>query len=356
MAKRLFFIIALSSTLAVIGAGTASSLSVGGVDVTAPTLTVPTSPVPSNPLPSNPLPSSPVPDTQLPSVGGDGSSGGGGSTSGGDTTSGSGSTSGSSSTTSGGGSTSGGTTTTSGGGGTSGGGTGTNTRHKGMFAKQRKKHQRAKQVIMDQQNKITQPVLRNPNGTPTPQNPGLTLAQFGPAPIGVPNPVIDSFEIPPFLLPIYQSCGTEYGIPWQVLASINKIETAFGTNLNISSAGAMGWMQFIPSTWAAYGVDANSDGRKDPYNPVDAICAAARYLRAAGGDHDIRQAIFAYNHADWYVDEVLLGGEPVRQAPRRPGRLAHRAHRGRPLPGRRRRALRGRHRRRGRARPVDDPA
>ena len=68
----------------------------------------------------------------------------------------------------------------------------------------------------------------------------------------------------------------------------------------------MGWMQFIPSTWAAYGVDANEDGRKDPYNPVDAICAAARYLRAAGGDHDIRQAIFSYNHADWYVDEVLL--------------------------------------------------
>ena len=91
-----------------------------------------------------------------------------------------------------------------------------------------------------------------------------------------------------------------------MLAGINKIETAFGTNLNVSSAGAEGWMQFIPSTWAAYGVDANNDGRKDPYNPVDAICAAARYLRAAGGDQDIRQAIFAYNHADWYVDEVLL--------------------------------------------------
>ena len=91
-----------------------------------------------------------------------------------------------------------------------------------------------------------------------------------------------------------------------MLAGINKIETAFGTNLNVSSAGAEGWMQFIPSTWAAYGVDANDDGRKDPYNPVDAICAAARYLRAAGGDQDIRQAIFAYNHADWYVDEVLL--------------------------------------------------
>src|SRR4051794_35483128 len=141
---------------------------------------------------------------------------------------------------------------------------------------------------------------------PTISNPTTTIAPFGPAPIGVPNFVIDTFEIPPFLLPIYQACGTQYGIPWQVLASINKIETAFGTNLNVSTAGAVGWMQFNPSTWKAYGVDANADGRKDPYNPVDAICAAARYLRAAGGDEDLRTAIFAYNHADWYVDEVLL--------------------------------------------------
>src|SRR5215211_633433 len=153
---------------------------------------------------------------------------------------------------------------------------------------------------------IKKPADRNPNGTPTDTNPTVTDAVFGPAPVGVPNPVIDSFSIPPFLLPIYQACGTQYGIPWQVLASINRIETAFGTNLNVSSAGALGWMQFIPSTWKAYGVDANSDGRKDPYNPVDAICAAARYLNAAGGEDDLRAAIFAYNHADWYVDEVLL--------------------------------------------------
>ena len=132
------------------------------------------------------------------------------------------------------------------------------------------------------------------------------VADFGAAPIGVPNFVIDQFTIPPFLLPIYQACGTQYGIPWQVLASINRIETAFGTNLNVSTAGALGWMQFMPSTWQMYGVDANDDGRKDPYNPVDAICAAARYLKAAGGDTDLRTAIFAYNHADWYVDEVLL--------------------------------------------------
>ena len=83
-------------------------------------------------------------------------------------------------------------------------------------------------------------------GAPTATNPTTTFAPFGPAPIGVPNFVIDSFEIPPFLLPIYQACGTEYGIPWEVLASINKIETGFGTNLNVSSAGAVGWMQFLP--------------------------------------------------------------------------------------------------------------
>ena len=129
---------------------------------------------------------------------------------------------------------------------------------------------------------------------------------FGPAPVGVPNFVIDSFEIPPFLLPIYQACGTEYGVPWEVLASINKIETAFGTNLNVSSAGAMGWMQFIPSSWDMYGLDANGDGREDPYNPVDAICAAAHYLKVAGAGQDLYKAIFAYNHADWYVEEVLL--------------------------------------------------
>jgi murein DD-endopeptidase MepM/ murein hydrolase activator NlpD len=143
-------------------------------------------------------------------------------------------------------------------------------------------------------------------GAPTAANPSTTIAPFGPAPIGVPNFVIDSFEIPPFLLPIYQACGTQYGIPWEILASINKIETAFGTNLNVSSAGALGWMQFMPPTWEAYGVDANGDGRKDPYNPVDAICAAANYLKASGGSGDLYNAIFAYNHADWYVQEVLL--------------------------------------------------
>jgi hypothetical protein len=65
-------------------------------------------------------------------------------------------------------------------------------------------------------------------------------------------------------------------------------------------------MQFLPQTWELYGTDANRDGRRDPFNPVDAIFAAARYLKAAGADQDLRTAIFAYNHADWYVESVLM--------------------------------------------------
>ena len=146
-------------------------------------------------------------------------------------------------------------------------------------------------------------------------NPTTTIAPFGPAPIGVPNFVINSFEIPPFLLPIYQACGTEYGIPWEVLAAINKIETDFGTNLNVSSAGAVGWMQFLPSSWETYGLDANGDGRKDPYNPVDAICAAAHYLKLAGGSKNLYGAILAYNHADWYAQEVLIYARAYGRSP-----------------------------------------
>ena len=100
-----------------------------------------------------------------------------------------------------------------------------------------------------------------------------------------------------------------------MLAAINEIETDYGRNLNVSSAGALGWMQFIPSSWRAYGTDANKDGEKDPYNPVDAIFAAARYLKAAGADNDLRRAIFAYNHADWYVDSVMMRARVISGLP-----------------------------------------
>jgi hypothetical protein len=74
-------------------------------------------------------------------------------------------------------------------------------------------------------------------------------------------------------------------------------------------------MQFMPPTWEAYGTDANKDGRKDPYNPVDAIFAAARYLKAAGYEDNVRDAIWAYNHADWYVDSVLLRARLIAGVP-----------------------------------------
>ena len=114
------------------------------------------------------------------------------------------------------------------------------------------------------------------------------------------------FAVPPFLVPIYVAAGRAYGVPWNVLAAINKIETDFGRiKHQVSYAGALGWMQFMPGTWRAYGVDASGDGVADPSNPVDAIYAAARYLAASGAPTEMRRAIFAYNHADWYVDQVL---------------------------------------------------
>jgi Transglycosylase SLT domain len=75
---------------------------------------------------------------------------------------------------------------------------------------------------------------------------------------------IESFQIPPFLMPIFQAAGTAYGIPWQVLAAINEVETDYGRDLSVSSTGSAGWMQFLPAEWAQYGVDANGNGYKDP--------------------------------------------------------------------------------------------
>src|SRR3954470_5641687 len=114
--------------------------------------------------------------------------------------------------------------------------------------------------------------------------------------------------IPAYLGPIYQAAAQAYDLgpagP-SILAAINEIESGLRQNLGPSSAGAVGWMQFMPSTWAEYGVDADQDGTKVPNDPNDAIFAAARYLRAAGMPEDPEGAVFAYNHADWYVAEVM---------------------------------------------------
>jgi hypothetical protein len=163
--------------------------------------------------------------------------------------------------------------------------------------------------------KVKKPALTTSKGVPTPANPTFSFALPGPAPLGVPNFFIDSFRIPPFLLPIYQAAGIEYDVPWQILAGINEIETDYGRNLSVSTAGAVGWMQFLPSTWKRYGHDETGSGYADPYNPVDAIFAAARYLHAAGASKNLGGAIFAYNHASWYVESVLLRAKLIGGMP-----------------------------------------
>ncbi|GAA4072163.1 hypothetical protein GCM10022214_30210 [Actinomadura miaoliensis] len=98
------------------------------------------------------------------------------------------------------------------------------------------------------------------------------------------------------------------GLSWTVLAAIGQVESDHGRNAGRSSAGALGPMQFLPSTWRSYGVDGDGDGKADIMNPYDAIPAASRYLCAHGGGKGGRQlykAIWAYNHADWYVQKVL---------------------------------------------------
>jgi outer membrane biosynthesis protein TonB len=181
--------------------------------------------------------------------------------------------------------------------------------------------------------------VRQPDGIQTPGTSSFEALPV-PAPVEVPNFFIDKFRIPPFLLPIYQAAGIEYGVRWEVLAAINEIETDYGRNLNVSTAGALGWMQFMPGTWKQYGVDANHDGRKDPYNPVDAIFAAARYLKAANAETDVRRAVFAYNRLVRRLRP--LARESHRRPARRPRRLAHRPHPG-SLPGARQGSLRRRH-------------
>jgi hypothetical protein len=148
--------------------------------------------------------------------------------------------------------------------------------------------------------------------TPSSEPDGGESAPVAPSSVfsipSIPGSSCASSGVPPILIPIYQRAAAAYGLGPQgaaVLAGINEVETAFGTNLNVSSAGAIGWMQFMPSSWDMYGVDANNDGVADPYNPEDAIYAAARYLSAAGMPADTYNAIYAYNHADWYVSEVL---------------------------------------------------
>jgi hypothetical protein len=116
-------------------------------------------------------------------------------------------------------------------------------------------------------------------------------------------------------LNLFKASAAKYcpGMSWTVLAAIGQIESGDGANNGPSSAGALGPMQFMPATWAEWGINGfGPPGPPDIMNPLDAIPSAARMLCAAGAGNPatLRGAIFAYNHATWYVDEVLaLAGE-----------------------------------------------
>ncbi len=141
--------------------------------------------------------------------------------------------------------------------------------------------------------------------------------------VGAPSPVALA-DIPAELLSVYQEAAeATCGMRWAVLAAIGKVETDHarstlpGVHSGENFAGAGGRMQFLQPTWNAYGVDGDGDGDKDRYDPVDAIWGAANYLCASGaGEPDgLRDAIFAYNHADWYVDKVLEQAAAYEAAP-----------------------------------------
>ncbi|HMM94025.1 peptidoglycan DD-metalloendopeptidase family protein [Phycicoccus sp.] len=113
--------------------------------------------------------------------------------------------------------------------------------------------------------------------------------------------------IPPDILTLYRQAGERYDVPWVLLAGVGMEETRHGASDATSPAGARGLMQFTPDTFTTYGVDGDRDGHASITSDADSIHSAARYLAASGATRPdgVRDALFAYNHADWYVNDVL---------------------------------------------------
>ena len=112
------------------------------------------------------------------------------------------------------------------------------------------------------------------------------------------------------LLGFYREAQRRFGVSWRVLAAVNLVETAFGRMRNHSTAGAQGPMQFIPATWASYGMGG------DIRDPHDAILGAANYLHANGAPRDYASALYHYNPSRLYVDSVLAYANRIRRDPR----------------------------------------
>jgi cell wall-associated NlpC family hydrolase len=120
-------------------------------------------------------------------------------------------------------------------------------------------------------------------------------------------------DIPADYLLLYEQAGLAFDVPWELLAGIGKVECDHGRNPDpacwqegkTNAAGAGGPMQFLASTWAAYGLDGDNNGIADRWDPADAIVSAANYLKASGAPDDLPAAVYAYNHSQTYVQQVL---------------------------------------------------
>ena len=120
-------------------------------------------------------------------------------------------------------------------------------------------------------------------------------------------------DIPPDYLLLYEQAGLAFDVPWEVLAGIGKVECDHGRNPDpacwqegkTNAAGAGGPMQFLASTWVVYGLDGDNDGIADRWDPADEIVSAANYLKANGAPDDLPAAVYAYNHSQTYVQQVL---------------------------------------------------
>ncbi len=141
---------------------------------------------------------------------------------------------------------------------------------------------------------------------------GMDNVSLNSAPASFGVSALAEAEIPPLYLSLYEQAGKHYGLDWAILAGIGKVECDHGRDPDpsctkegaVNPAGAGGPAQFLASTWAEYGVDADGKGPPDRWDPADAIYGMANYLRASGAPHNYRKAIYAYNHAWWYVEEV----------------------------------------------------
>ncbi len=133
----------------------------------------------------------------------------------------------------------------------------------------------------------------------------------GPGGAGQPAASGKANSIPADYLALYRKAGKDYGLQWNILAGVGKVESDHGRgngpgiHSGANMAGAKGPMQFLQGTWDAYGVDGDHDGTKNVYDPADAIPGAANYLRASGAPSDWHKALYAYNHAEWYVNLVM---------------------------------------------------